>query len=172
MLTLFFQVVQTVWCSIYWVKKEEALTSACTCWGKCLSSLDTLSSRDHFLWEQTLQEKSHKDTLSVWWTLEKKTFNLNPIAHKLPHTHQALSFSFPWDQRKCRAFPLMRRTRNIQLWCGQRIYRKQALHIIIKSQRSYFFVVTVQRFHLMKIKLNKKGKTALWNRSYRNIHIK
>lgn len=59
--------------STEWKNKREALTSACTCWEKCLSSLDTLFSRDHYLWEQTLQ---YQDTLSAWWTPEN-TLNLN-----------------------------------------------------------------------------------------------
>lgn len=38
----------------YWLGNEDALTSVYTCWEKCPSSLDTLSSRVHYLWEQTL----------------------------------------------------------------------------------------------------------------------
>lgn len=58
-------------------EKEEELTSACTCWEKCPSSLDTLSSRGHYLWEQTLQDTVVPCRyMSVWWTPEK-TLNLN-----------------------------------------------------------------------------------------------
>lgn len=101
--------------------EENAFTSACICWEKCLSSLDTLSSRVRYLWVTRLYSikktsSKHDEHCETECTELQQTVELVNR-----HTYPALSFSFPLDQQKYHAFPLKRSTREILFKRFQRI---------------------------------------------------